>query len=104
MAYAIFKVLFKVIKTLLNIVLLPINALVVAIFPNLELENILLAFNDGVVYYLGGTLRYFSSMLPITTRTFILIYLTILISFYTVSIAVHAIIKLFSILQKLKLW
>lgn len=102
MAQAIFNVIFKVLQTILNIILLPINALLVGVFP--DFSNMISKFNTLISTYVGNTLGYFSSMLPPTTRTLILIYLTFLVSYYTISYSVHAIIKIFKIIQKIKFW
>lgn len=102
MAKAIFNVLFKVLKSVLNIILLPINTLLVGVFP--DFSNMISTFNSLISTYIGNTLSYFSSILPPTTRTLILIYLGFLVSYYTISYSVHAIIKIFKIIQKIKFW
>lgn len=102
MAQAIFNVIFKVLKSILNIVLFPINALLVGVFP--DFSNMISTFNNLISTYIGNSLGYFSSILPPTTRTLILIYLGFLVSYYTISYSIHAIIKLFKIIQKIKFW
>lgn len=102
MAKAIFNVIFKILKTILNIVLLPINTLIVGVFP--DFSNMISKFNNVVSTYIGNGLSYFAYMLPSTARNLIVVYLTFLISYYTISYSVHAIIKLFKIIQKIKFW
>ena len=54
MAKAIFNVLFHVLKTVLNIVLFPINALLVGVFP--DFSNMISTFNNLISTYIGNTL------------------------------------------------
>lgn len=102
MAKALFKVLLKFIKSIVNIFLAPVNALVVNLFP--DLSNLLSAFNSAVSQIIGGNLAFFSHLLPPTTRTFILLYLTILISYYTITISVHLVLKVINIIRRVKIW
>lgn len=102
MAKAIFTVIFKILKSVLNIVLLPINALLVGVFP--DFSNMISTFVSLLNTYISPTLSYFSSILPPITRSLILIYLGFLVSYYTISYSVHAIIKLFKLIQRIKFW
>lgn len=102
MAKAIFNVFFKIIQAFLNIVLLPVNALIVNLFP--DFSSMISSFNNGVSTYIGSGLGFFSSLLPPTTRTLILLYLTFLVSYYTITYSVHAIIKIFDIIKRIKFW
>lgn len=102
MAKAIFNVLFKVIKSILNIGLAPINLLVVNLFP--DFSNLISNFNNFVSTYIGSGIGYFSSVLPPISKNIILLYLTFLISYYTITYSAHAIIKIFKIIQRIKFW
>ena len=102
MAKALFNVLFNVIKTILNIGLAPINLLVVNLFP--DFSNLISNFNSVVSTYIGGGIGYFSALLPPITKNIILLYLTFLISYYTITYSAHAIIKIFKIIQRIKFW
>lgn len=102
MAKALFNVLFGVIKTILNIGLSPINLLVVNLFP--DFSSIISNFNSFVSTYVGSMIGYFSNLLPPITKNIIIIYLTFLISYYTISYTAHAIIKIFKIIQRIKFW
>ena len=81
MAKAIFKVLLKLIKGVVNIILAPINLLVVNMFP--DLSSLLSSFNTIVSNVIGSGLSWFAHLLPPNTKTFILLYLSILIIYYT---------------------
>lgn len=102
MAQAIFNVLFKIIKVILDVVLVVPNLLVKNMFP--DLSSLLTNFNSYVVKYVGNGLGWFSSILPPVTKTMILLYLTILIGYYTVTWSLHAYLKVYQIIQKIKFW
>jgi hypothetical protein len=102
MAKAIFEVLFRVIVSLTNVFLAPINALLVNFFP--DTSNLINTFNNNITLYIGNNLAYFSSMLPPTTRGLIIFYLTFLISYYTISFSIHGILKIVRIIKAVKIW
>ena len=102
MAKAIFNVFFKIIKKIVEIFLTPINLLVVNLFPNLS--NIITTFNNAVSTLIGGTIGYFSSILPPITRTIILLWFSILISYYGVLFSIHVVMKVIEIIKKIKVW
>lgn len=102
MAKALFNVLFGVIKSILNIGLAPINLLVVNLFP--DFSNLISTFNSTLTTYVSPTIGYFSSILPPNSRNIILLYLTFLVSYYTIVYSAHAIIKIFKIIQRIKFW
>lgn len=102
MAKAIFNVLFKIIKTILDVGLAPVNLLVANLFPDFAI--LLSTFNNNVSRYVGGMIGYFSYMIPPTTKSLITLYLTFLISYYTISYAVHGVVKIFKIIQRIKFW
>lgn len=102
MARAIFKVFFSIITALVNVVLLPINALVSNLLPDLSL--IIGKFNYVLNNYIGGGLSWFFHILPTGVRSLILLYLVILISYYTISVAAHGILKVYHIIKKVKFW
>lgn len=102
MAKIIFKVLFNIMKTLAQGLLLPINAIVANAFPSFS--ELISTFNYVLNNYLGRGLSYFFNILPVHTRHLILLYLTILITYYTISFTVHAILKVFTILKNIKVW
>lgn len=102
MAKAIFSVFFKIIKAILNVVLLPINALIVNLFP--DFSNMIISFNNGVQTYIGSGLGFFANLLPPTTKSLVLLYLTFLVSYYTITYSVHGIVKIFQIIKRIKFW
>ena len=102
MAKALFNVFFNIIKSIINVVLTPINSIVANFFPNLA--TIINSFNSALKIYLGGGLSYFFNLIPPTSRTLILLYLSILLAYYTGIFAYHLILKVFQIIKKIKIW
>ena len=102
MAKAIFKVFLKFIKSIVDIFLTPINLLVVNLFP--DLSSLINTFNSTVSNVIGSTLGWFAHLLPPTTKSIVLLYLAILVAYYTITITVHGIIKVIHIIKQLKIW
>lgn len=99
---ALFNVLFGVIVGIVNIILTPINLLVSGLIP--DVSQMIATFNAGVTMFFNSSLNYFFSILPPNCRTFIIIYLLFLISYYTISFSVHAIVKVYKIIKAVKIW
>lgn len=90
------------ITSLLNIFLLPINALIENLFP--DMSSSIATFNNFVATYVGGSLAYFFSILPPIFRNTLVIWLTFVVGYYTIHFTYLGIIKLFAIIQKIKFW
>lgn len=86
----------------IDIVLIPINALFDNVFPNVS--NMISTFNTFVTNYVGGTLSYFFSMLPPLFRGLLITFLTFVIAYYGIYYTYIGIKKIFDIIQKVKLW
>lgn len=102
MAKIIFNVFFGIIKTIINIVLAPVNAIIANLFPGLG--SIITAFNSSLTLSIGSGIAWFTHLLPPMTKSLILLYLSILIGYYTILYSVHAILKIFEIIKKIKFW
>lgn len=102
MASALFNVLFKIIGTIAGIFTAPINAILVTFFP--EFAQVISNFNNGVTTLVGGSLSYFSHLLPPITKATILIYLGILVAYYTIVVNIHIILKVIKIIKNIKIW
>ena len=102
MAKALFSVLFKVIKSIATLVLTPVNLLVSNLFP--DLSNLISTFNNSVTLVITGSMNYFFHILPPLCRGFVLLWITLLIAFYTVSFTLHAILKVYTIIKNIKIW
>ncbi len=102
MAKAIFNVLFKVISTIVNVVLYPINSLVGGLVP--DLSNILTSFSETINVIGGNSLDYITHLIPPITLEVIKIYLGFIVTYYTISITVHGILKMWTIIKNIKIW
>lgn len=102
MAKAIFSVFFKIIKGIANLILAPINLLVVNLFP--DFSTLISAFNQGVNMYLGNGLAFFLNFLPPTCRSLISLWLLFLISYYSISLTIHGILKVYKLIKQIKIW
>lgn len=102
MINAILKGILKVITKLLSLFLLPVNALINQLFP--DMAAAINHFNNFVSTYIGSTLSFFFSILPPIFRSIIFIWLTFLISYYTIYYTYLAIVKIFDLIQKIKFW
>lgn len=97
-----FKIFFGVITTIANIILLPINAIVNNMFPDFSIY--IQQFTQGVTTIFTDSMGYFGHLLPPITKNLILLYLSILLVYYTVSISVHAILKVIHVIKAIKIW
>lgn len=102
MINAIINGILKIITTLLSVFLLPINLLIENLFP--DMTNSIAHFNNFVTSYLGSSLSFFFNLLPPIFRSIVILWLTFLISYYTIYYSYLAIVKLFDIIQKIKFW
>ena len=80
----------------------PVNALVNGAFPDFSL--MVNKFTASINTFLGTSLAYFFNILPPTTRTVIQTYLALLVVYYTISISLHAILKVYTIIRNIKIW
>ena len=76
MIKAIINGLLKLIMSILNVFLLPINALFENLFP--DMTTAIGTFNTFVNTYVGGTFSYFFSILPPIFRNLLVIWFTFL--------------------------
>lgn len=102
MIKAIINGLMSLVTSILDIVLLPVNALIENIFP--DMSNAINTFSNFVSTYIGGSIGYFASILPPISRSIIILWFTFLISYYGVVWSYTAIIKIWNVIQKIKFW
>lgn len=102
MAQAIFNVLFNFISLLANTLLAPINGLVNTLIPNVS--SAITSFNEVITLLGGNAIDYIIHLIPPVTLSIIKIYLTFLITYYTISISIHAILKVWTIIKNIKIW
>lgn len=92
----------NMITSVINIFLLPINALFENIFP--DMTSAISTFNNFINTYVGGTLSYFFSILPPIFRSLLVIWFTFVIAYYTIYFTYTGVIKVWGIIQKIKFW
>ena len=97
-----FKLFLSLITGIVNVFLLPINVLVDKVFP--DFSTWVANFTTAVEVFITDTISYFSNFLPPTTKELILLYLSILVIYYTLSVGVHAIMKVIHIIKEVKIW
>lgn len=99
---AFIKGLFVLIKRLTNLFLLPVNAIVISVFP--DFSSYINSFTNFVNTYVGTGLGFFSYLLPPTARGLIAFYLGLLVILYTTTFTIHLIIKTITIIKNIKVW
>lgn len=87
---------------ILDIVLIPVNALFTNLFP--DVSSMISTFNNFVNTYIGGGLAYFFSLLPPIFRGLLSTFITFTIAYYGVYYAYVGIKKVFDIIQRVKFW
>lgn len=98
----IFTLLMKFIVAIANFFLTPVNALCVNLLP--DLTDKINHFESLVNQFITPGLSWFFSILPPYTRSTILLYLDLLIIFFTATLSLHAILKVVHWIQNIKIW
>lgn len=102
MAKALFSVLFKVIKAIANVILAPINLLVVNLLPNFS--SLIATFNNAVSTFINNGVMFFFNILPSNARALVILWLTFLVSYYSISLSIHFILKVYKLIKQIKIW
>lgn len=92
----------SVVTWILDIILLPVNALIENIFP--DMASAINTFNSFLNQYIGGAIAWFSSLLPPITKSIIVLWLSFLIIYYGVAWSYALIVKIYNVIQKIKFW
>lgn len=85
-----------------NLVLTPINSILTEFFPNLN--DIVTMFESFITTYITPFINYFFHLLPPNAMNLCLIYISCLVAFYTITLAIHVLIKAFEIIKSIKIW
>lgn len=102
MIKAILNGLLSALTGVVTFLLTPVNALVENLFP--DMANAIATFNNFVDTYLGSNLAYFFSMFPPIFKSLLVLFFTFCIAYYTVHFTYTALVKIFTIIQKVKFW
>lgn len=98
----IFKLFMQFVVWIANFFLAPINALVVNFVPDLtEKINLL---ESIVNRFFTPTLSWFFNLLPPHTKSIVIFYLGLLIVLFTITIGVHAVLKVIHLIKNIKFW
>lgn len=97
-----FKTLFSVISSVANVFLYPVNTVVSTSFPSFATQ--LTNFRLLVLKYLGQPIAYFFNILPPNTKQVILFYIACLGACYTITLGVHAVVKIIELIKNVKIW
>ena len=102
MIKAILNGILSALVGVVSFLLIPINSLVATLFPNMA--SAISTFNSFVDIYLGSNLAYFFSMFPPIFKSLLVLFFTFCIAYYTVHFTYIALVKIFTIIQKVKFW
>ena len=102
MINAILKGFLSFLSKIASIILSPIDSLISNLFPDMAVA--LNSFNTMLNSYVGNSLTWFFSLIPPITRSLLLIALTFLIGYYSFIWTYSLLIKVWSIIQKIKVW
>lgn len=97
-----FNALLNFLVAICNIFLAPVNTIVSTYFP--DVSSLITSFTNVVNNYIGNGVAYFMAILPPNTRNLVLLYISCLLAFYTISLLVHAVIKVIEIIKAVKIW
>ena len=102
MIKALLNGILNIITTLVGFILTPINALFTNLFPDMSIA--ISTFNTFVNSYIGSALSYFFSLFPPIFKNLLVLWFTFVIAYYSIFYTYKAIIKIFTIIQKIKFW
>ena len=101
MIQAIFRFLMNLLATVIQIIVWPINQLIVATMPDLsnkiqEVSSTISTVFDSIGWALG--------LIPDSLLATLIFILTIEIAKHTIFTSTHALIKVWNVLEKIKFW
>lgn len=88
--------------TIVNIVLLPVNALFTTILPNIG--DLISQFNESLILFSTGPFSFFYNLLPPITKSILAIWLSLLIGYFTIIWTYRGIVFLPKVIHKIKFW
>ena len=100
MAKTIFKVLMNLLLSIASLITTPVNAIIRNDFPNFatQLQN----FANLLNRFIGSNLTYFIHILPSGVISYLIWIIDSLIILFTISITAHTIIKVISLIKRVK--
>lgn len=87
---------------ILNLFLIPVNALIENLFP--DMSSAITTFTGFVNNVLGNNLSFFFHLLPPIFRTLLFTWFTFVVAYYTIYYTYIGILKIWDVIQKIKFW
>ena len=105
MAKVFLKVLLSFIATFVNTILAPVDLVVSVLFPNLSVwENYFTSTYAQIESLVDPYVGYFLSLIGPSTSNVIALWFDVALIYYTTTITLHLIFKIFKIIQNIKIW
>lgn len=102
MGKALMNLIMKLVTSIINIVLTPVNDLLSPLFPP-QLSSAISNFSN-LLSRIGGIISWFTNLLPPTFKDLLLLALGVTITYYTIAWSYTLIIKIYNVIQKIKFW
>lgn len=102
MIKALLKGILKMILSILNIVLIPINTLIENVFP--DMASAIQTFTNFINNILGNNMVFFFHLLPPIFRSLLFTWFTFVIAYYSIYYTYKGILKIWEVIQKIKFW
>lgn len=99
---ALLNGILNTLASIISILLTPINNLLSTLFPNMS--GLITYFNNFVNNYLSNNLSWFFSLLPPGFKYCLTTWFTFVIAYYGILFTYRSIIKIWNIIQKVKVW
>lgn len=101
MIQAIFQFLMNLLATVIQIIVWPINAIIIATLPDLsgKIQNVAEVF--ATVF---NTITWATGLIPDSIIGTIIFILTVEIAKHTIFTSTHTLLKVWNVLQKIKFW
>ena len=100
--YGFLDFLLWLLSLIVKIVLIPVDVLFKFLMP--DLSGVLSNFSNSLIYLSSAPFAFFFNLLPPITRTIIGLWLTLLISYYTILWTYRGIILIPKVINKIKFW
>lgn len=94
--------LMVLIQGLISLLLAPIDAILIALFP--DITSFIDVYELVIQTYIAPTVSYVYAILPPLTRSLVLVYCTFMIALGTAIITYHAFTYIYRLIQKIKFW
>lgn len=102
MGKALMNVIMKLVTSVINIVLTPVNLLLEPLFPE-SLSNAITNFSN-LLNRIGSIISWIANLFPPIFKELLLLALGITITYYTIAWSYTLIVKIYNVIQKIKFW